>query len=165
MNFKRRGMGMAGRSWQRASAVLGFCFLWGVGCAGTPRTVRPEIQQEIQALLSQQTQSWNAGDLKGFVSAYDGSEDMTFASRGTMVRGRDSLQARYEKSYPSGSRGELTFTDLEFTALGRHACLVLGQWHLAGTAASHGVFTLVFRRGPEGWRILHDHSSGIETDS
>jgi len=38
--------------------------------------------------------------------------------------------------------------------------VVLGRWVLTGTEhAGRGVFTLVLERRPEGWRIIHDHTS------
>jgi ketosteroid isomerase-like protein len=41
------------------------------------------------------------------------------------------------------------------------AAIARGAWHLLLPDASRpeGLFTLVLRRKPEGWRIVHDHSS------
>jgi beta-aspartyl-peptidase (threonine type) len=44
--------------------------------------------------------------------------------------------------------------------------LVLGHWHLKREKDEiGGVFTLVFQRFPEGWRIIHDHTSASPTDT
>jgi ketosteroid isomerase-like protein len=77
------------------------------------------------------------------------------------VRGYDGLLARYRKSYPDKqSMGELDFSGLEIRPLGPTAALVLGQWHLKRQAGNvGGVFSLVFQRFPDGWRIIHDHTS------
>jgi beta-aspartyl-peptidase (threonine type) len=41
--------------------------------------------------------------------------------------------------------------------------LVLGHWHLARAQGDiGGVFSLVWQRFPEGWRIIHDHTSAVE---
>jgi ketosteroid isomerase-like protein len=38
--------------------------------------------------------------------------------------------------------------------------VVLGRWRLTETAqAGSGVFSVVVERRPEGWRIVHDHTS------
>jgi ketosteroid isomerase-like protein len=46
------------------------------------------------------------------------------------------------------------------TPLGADGAVVLGTWDL--TESPHdgrGVFSVVFERRPEGWRIVHDHTS------
>jgi beta-aspartyl-peptidase (threonine type) len=56
--------------------------------------------------------------------------------------------------------GHLDFSELEITPLGNDAALILGRWHLNRDAGPvGGIFTLVARRFPEGWRIIHDHTS------
>ncbi|MEZ4255426.1 MAG: hypothetical protein R3A78_06885 [Polyangiales bacterium] len=43
---------------------------------------------------------------------------------------------------------------------------VLGHWRLDGESVRGGVFTLILRRTPAGWKIIHDHtSSGKRTSS
>ena len=65
------------------------------------------------------------------------------------------------ESYPDKqTMGELDFSGLEIRPLGPTAALVLGQWHLKRQAGDvGGVFSLVFQRFPDGWRIIHDHTS------
>jgi beta-aspartyl-peptidase (threonine type) len=74
------------------------------------------------------------------------------------------VRARYKKSYADReSMGHLEFTDLEFRFLGQDAALVLGHWHLTRLKGDiGGVFSLVWQRFPEGWRIIHDHTSAVE---
>ena len=53
--------------------------------------------------------------------------------------------------------------ELEFRFLGPDAALVLGRWHLKRDKGDiGGVFTLVWQRFPEGWKIVHDHTSAVE---
>jgi ketosteroid isomerase-like protein len=59
--------------------------------------------------------------------------------------------------------GRLTFSDVEVTMLSPDAGLVLGRWRLQREQDEpSGLFTLVFRELPEGWRIVHDHTSAAE---
>ena len=82
-------------------------------------------------------------------------------SGGRLLEGRDRLEERYRTDYPPERRGRLSFSDLRVIRLGPDAALAIGRFHLEQSAGSeHGLFTVVFRRGPDGWRILHDHSSG-----
>ncbi len=47
-------------------------------------------------------------------------------------------------------------------ALGADAALILGHWELEREKdRPGGIFTLVVRRFPEGWRIVHDHTSTV----
>jgi ketosteroid isomerase-like protein len=55
--------------------------------------------------------------------------------------------------------GTLQFKLDEIDALGTDNACVLGHWQLLGPNSGHGVFTLIFERRPEGWRIIHDHTS------
>jgi beta-aspartyl-peptidase (threonine type) len=58
--------------------------------------------------------------------------------------------------------GRLDFYDLEFRFLGQDAALVLGHWRLSRVQGDiGGVFSLVWQRFPEGWRIVHDHTSAV----
>jgi beta-aspartyl-peptidase (threonine type) len=57
--------------------------------------------------------------------------------------------------------GRLTFSRLEAERLSENHGVVRGQWKLefASTDPQVGLFTLLLRRLPEGWRIVHDHTS------
>jgi beta-aspartyl-peptidase (threonine type) len=56
--------------------------------------------------------------------------------------------------------GVLTFSDLTITRLSPDYAMVLGSWSIS-RAGDHplGKFTLLFRKLPEGWRIVLDHTS------
>jgi beta-aspartyl-peptidase (threonine type) len=53
-------------------------------------------------------------------------------------------------------------TDIRVEMLAPQAAFVRGKFRLtlSNGRQPHGVFTLIFREFPEGWRIIHDHSSG-----
>jgi ketosteroid isomerase-like protein len=56
--------------------------------------------------------------------------------------------------------GTLAFHSLDIQVLASRTALVFGAWQLTrADDALHGLFTLVFKRYPEGWRIVHDHTS------
>jgi ketosteroid isomerase-like protein len=59
--------------------------------------------------------------------------------------------------------GTLTFAELEITPLSDNAAVVLGRWSLKRASDEpHGRFTLIFRKTPDGWRIVHDHTSSAQ---
>lgn len=118
----------------------------------------------IHNVLDAQEKAWNRGDVDAFLEGYWHSPDLTFSGRGGIARGWDGVLARYKKIYPDrAAMGQLDFSGLEFRFLGKDAALVLGHWHLARLQGDvGGVFSLVWQRFPEGWRIVHDHTSTVE---
>ena len=121
-------------------------------------------QGAIRKILDAQQSAWNEGNVGAFLEGYWHSPDLTFSGSGGIARGWDGVLARYKKNYPDrAAMGHLDFSDLEFRFLGKDAALVLGHWHLSRAQGDiGGVFSLVWQRFPEGWRIIHDHTSAVE---
>jgi ketosteroid isomerase-like protein len=115
----------------------------------------------ILAVLTAQQTDWNKGDVRGFMEGYWNSSELTFAGTRGFTRGWQPVLERYEKSYSDkAAMGTLDFQELEIRSLGPDAALVLGKWHLQRQAGDvGGIFTLVFQRFPDGWRIVHDHTT------
>jgi ketosteroid isomerase-like protein len=118
----------------------------------------------ITAVLDRQQAAWNRGDIDAFVVGYWQSPELTFSGSGGVARGWDGVIARYKKNYPDrATMGQLDFSELEFHFLDHNAALVLGHWHLKREKGDvGGVFSLVWQRFPEGWKIVHDHTSAVE---
>jgi uncharacterized protein (TIGR02246 family) len=128
------------------------------------KATRDADRRAITAVLTTQQAAWNRSDVDAFMAGYWHSPDLTFSGSSGVARGYDAVLARYKKNYPGhAAMGQLDFSHLEFHFLGAAAALVLGNWHLKrDTNDVGGVFSLVFQRFPEGWRIIHDHTSATE---
>jgi ketosteroid isomerase-like protein len=124
----------------------------------------PTPEDAIGAVLVSQVKAWNQHDLEGFMAGYWNSPNLTFFSGATETRGWQATLDRYRKKYQSAGTemGKLEFQDLQVEMLGPDAAFVRGKFLLTLSSGKqpHGLFTLVFRHFPEGWRIIHDHSSG-----
>lgn len=118
----------------------------------------------ITKVLNAQEAAWNRGDVDAFLEGYWHSPELTFSGASGISRGWDGVLKHYHKSYPDrAAMGKLDFSKLEFRFLGPNAALVLGRWHLTREKGdAGGVFSLVWERFPEGWRIIHDHTSADE---
>lgn len=116
-------------------------------------------------VLQQQQAAWNHHDLESFMSGYWNSPDLTFFST-QRTSGWQATLDKYRKTYQSGGHemGTLEFSDLQVEELSPKAAFVRGSWKLtlSDGKTPHGLFTLVFRKFPEGWKIVHDHSSSLE---
>ena len=56
--------------------------------------------------------------------------------------------------------GTLSFKALTVEDLGPKLAYARGQWELVMTGKTvKGLFTVILKKQPEGWRIVHDHSS------
>jgi beta-aspartyl-peptidase (threonine type) len=124
---------------------------------------RGDDRSAITAVLTAQQKAWNQGDVDTFLQGYWRSPELTFCGTGGIARGWDGVLARYKEHYPNReAMGQLEFSGLEIRFLGKKAALVLGHWHLTRQKGDvGGVFSLVFERFPEGWRIIHDHTSEV----
>lgn len=135
--------------------ILVFTLVYAIGLAEPP-----DIKEEILDVLAKQKTAWNKGDIEGFMKYYWHSEDFTFQSGNNRIQGWDALLARYKKKYSGENMGTLDFTDIVIKDLSHKSAVVLGRWEVKQKDETlRGLFTLVLKRMPEGWRIIHDHTS------
>jgi beta-aspartyl-peptidase (threonine type) len=149
--------------WVAVALAMGVFFFVHRQAFATPAGDRNADREAISAVLRAQQTAWNGGDVDTFLVGYWRSPELTFSGGTGVARGWDGVLARYKKSYPDrGAMGQLDFSGLEFRFLGPDAALVLGRWHLKREKDDlGGVFTLVWQRFPDGWKIIHDHTSTV----
>lgn len=124
------------------------------------------VESAIKQVLNAQVQAWNHHDLETFMRGYWNSPKLTFFSGDQVFRGWGQALDRYRKRYQGQGRemGTLAFANLNVDPLAPTAAVVRGEWHLTMSDGKtpHGLFTLIFRKFPEGWKIIHDHTSAAE---
>lgn len=144
------------------NAAFLLCLLVPI-CSSTVLGQDSSQKQAIQQVLDSQVQAWNRQDLTGFMAGYWNSPELTFFSGGEVATGWQQALDRYKKRYQSqpGQMGRLHFSDLRIQPLAADAAFVRGRWQLAmsDSKTPHGLFTLIFRKFPDGWKIVHDHTS------
>jgi uncharacterized protein (TIGR02246 family) len=121
----------------------------------------PTSGAEIQSVLTAQQDAWNRGDIDAFMNGYARSASTVFVSPDEVSRGWETVRDRYRVKYSDRTKmGTLSFSEIEVTMLSPDAAVVLGRWKLKReNDEPHGRFTLIFKRLPDGWRIVHDHTS------
>jgi len=121
-----------------------------------------ELTAQLTRQLARAAADWNRGDLDGFVSDYAPESTTTFVDGRRPRQGFQYIREMYGLRFRLGVRRDsLHFEEIEARALSPALALVTGRFLLqrgSQTTAS-GPFTLVMALRPEGWRILHDHSS------
>ena len=136
------------------------CILMAIRAFAAPEQTANAIT-EIRSVLQAQQDAWNRGEIDGFMNGYARSASTVFISEDTLTRGWQTVRDRYRKKYSSRAKmGTLTFSDLEITLLSSDSAVASGRWKLnRAIDQPHGRFTLILKRLPEGWRIVHDHTS------
>ena len=137
------------------------------GCAQPAPRPTPNIDPgRLTGSLHQQflrsAQAWNRGDLDAFLSDYAADSLTTFVAGGHVQRGFAFIRSRYAPSFaPGAARDSLRFEEFAVRPISDGFALVTARYVLYsnGRTTASGPFTLLMQQRPEGWKILHDHTS------
>jgi uncharacterized protein (TIGR02246 family) len=150
-------------------AVLALALV--LGCSATIQAQgRKSEETAIRTVLQEQVAAWNRGDIPGFMASYEDSPETTFVGTSSVNKGFQPILERYKKGYASKEQmGTLTFKELDIRLLTTAGnvteyAVVTGRFHLERAAKGEatkddGVFSLVWHKGPGGWKILLDHTA------
>lgn len=117
-------------------------------------------QNEVRILLDSQTRAWNSGNLADFTATYRLDDGVTFYSEGRIYKGWEELNERYRTMYAGRPMGQLEYKDVAIDVLNFDAVLLRGKWTVVSDAGTRtGLFTMLARKFPEGWKIVHDHTT------
>ena len=152
---------------KRAFPFLSFALVFV--CSAPMMHAQAADEAAIRAAIAAQTVAWNHGDIPAFMQAYEDSPDTTFIGL-TLNKGFRPIRERYQLNYTNPEQmGTLTFNDLDVRLLPSSCgqaefAVVTGKFHLdrksKGEAKKDdGIFSLVWRKGPSGWKIIVDHTS------
>ncbi|HUI83172.1 MAG TPA: nuclear transport factor 2 family protein [Candidatus Binatia bacterium] len=146
----------------RLLAAISIALVLGTALAQSPKQSESGPEAAIRGVLHSQVDAWNRHDLEGFMAGYWKSPELTFVSGTAETQGWEPTLERYRRTYQAEGRamGTLSFSELRVEALGSDAAFATGKFQLVMPDGKqpHGVFTLIFRRFPEGWRIVRDHT-------
>lgn len=146
-----------------------FALLLALFFATPPSSAQSDEPAAIRAVMEAQTAAWNRADIPAFMKAYEDSPETTFV--GTTVRkGYEPVLKHYQQAYSNAAQmGKLTFSQLDVRLLPNSSgnpefAIVTGRFHLDRTekgAAKQddGIFSLVWHRTAQGWKIILDHTS------
>jgi len=121
-----------------------------------------DVQGSVLRMLEESAGAWNRGELAGFMDDYLQSANTTYIGSTGLLRGYESIRARYAPLFESGAaRDSLRFEDVRVRRLAAIEAIATARWILyqGDTITSSGPFTLVLRHTSGGWKIIHDHSS------
>lgn len=132
-----------------------------VGCAPAPPPPT-DPTPELDRLLLESARAWNAGDLDGFLITYARDSATTFVTTRGPIYGFEEIRGRYAARFkPGAERDSLAFTEFTVRMLGADFVLSTARYVLkrGDSVTATGPFTVIWERRPEGWRMIHDHTS------
>ncbi len=142
--------------------LLAACCCAGCRPAGPPAAFDQAADEAaIRAVLQQQQDAWNRGDVDAFMDGYARTDSLRFASGGAVQQGWQATLERYHRAYPDrAAMGTLSFELRQVRVLSQRWAFVFGAYALErADDRPTGLFTLLFEKRPEGWRVVHDHTS------
>jgi len=155
---------------KRFAATL-FLFVLSYGVLASAQAPVPDEsdRKAIVSLMDTQAAAWNRADIPSFMQVYENTPDTTMIGA-SLRKGYGLILDRYTKAYSSPEQmGVLTYSGLDVRLLPGSCgaveyAVVTGNFHLQRSAHGEatkddGIFSLVWRKGPQGWKILLDHTS------
>lgn len=120
-----------------------------------------KTEKKILSLLKTQDESWNNGDINGFMATYWKHDSLMFIGKSGVTYGWQNTLNNYKKGYPDKTAmGKLDFTLIDIKKLSRKYYHVVGKWHLKRSIGDlEGHFTLLMQKIKGKWYIIADHSS------
>lgn len=107
-----------------------------------------------------QEESWNKGDIPGFMEYYWKSDSLKFIGNKGITYGWQKTLDNYLKGYPNKeAMGILKFTIIENNQLSNTSIYVIGKWELTKEKPVGGHFTLLWKKINGKWVIVADHTS------
>ena len=118
-------------------------------------------EKKIRQLLSVQTESWNRGDIEGFMETYWNSDSLMFIGKSGVKRGWEETLNNYKKGYPdTTAMGKLSFDIIKIEKLSKKYYYVVGKWMLKRSIGDlSGYYDLLLKKINGKWKIISDHSS------
>jgi len=132
-------------------------------CLGTSQLMAQESSDKnlIYAILDNQIEAWNSGDIDFFMEGYWKSDQLVFVGSKGPTYGFVNTLNNYKISYPDlDAMGTLSFDILHFNQWDSQTIQLIGRFTLMRKSDQPtGFFTLLFRKINGEWVIVSDHSS------
>ncbi len=126
-----------------------------------PALAQKRAVKQIRAIMAEQEQAWNRGELDAFMQGYWPSDSLRFIGSKGLTYGWNQTLSNYKKGYPDrDAMGILKFTVISIEPLSKRSAFVIGKWHLSRKSGDlSGHYTLLWKKIKGKWLIVADHSS------
>lgn len=126
----------------------------------------PDLEAELRGALGRFLDAIDRGDLAALAPLWCDAATMyfPFANTPELIEGAPAVLARFERMFGDLAARHSAGPPYVRFRIERFACRALDARHALVTATlafqgQQGLRTLLFRREPDGWRLLHVHAS------
>lgn len=128
--------------------------------APTPEAVVVEVGQAVEKYR----QAFEVRSLDALAALYSQTEDLVVVAQGREWRGWSAVQSRLASFLADTQKVRLRLDQVQVVALGDGGAAAHARAHRqygdgVATIEERGFLTLVFRRHPDGWKIVSEHYS------
>lgn len=122
--------------------------------------------EDIKAVLHQQAKDWSDASIDAFMEGYDKTPNLLFVGKSGITKGWQQTLDRYKVGYPSKDHtGKLTFDVLEVQPINAEVYILVGEFHLTRKVGkADGIFTLVFKKVDNQWKVISDHTTAYDNE-
>jgi ketosteroid isomerase-like protein len=125
------------------------------------------FEKQVAPLMAELLASANALDADRHCALYARDPDLVFIANGEIIRGWEAYRARQREWWGQGrAAGGYAYRGIAYEALGEGVGLTTvviaaqGRTPDGGVRQRELVFTGLWKRGAQGWRIAYAHESG-----
>jgi ketosteroid isomerase-like protein len=124
----------------------------------------PADEEQVYAAVLDQVTYWNAHDIEHYMDAYWNSPDLLVVVEGEQIMGWAEMLAAYQRGFPDRNEmGAVTLQRVRLQRLSPDFFLALSWYTFTRNAKNaYCTDTMVFRKFPEGWKIITSHASFLE---
>ncbi len=131
----------------------------GAGC-------QTALESEIRAEVSRYAAALSRGDARAVLDLYRPGGPVSSAGDGEITVGWSQVLQLYQAFVQRFGRVAMEVDSLTVLAVGRDGAVAVFRYRWRGSeepdrAEQRGAMTLVYERTPQGWRIVHDHTSTL----
>ncbi len=128
--------------------------------AQTASTQRQEVQNFVKAYAD----AANRGDITEYMEMYSRRPDLIEVSDGELTRGWDALRDEANRMIGLEGSYKMSVGSIDVISLGPTRAMAVFPFTTTvatqqGPAQLRGAMTLVLENSPQGWKIIHDHTS------
>jgi len=125
-----------------------------------------EDTKAIKEVLFKQARDWSTASIDAFMEGYENSENLLFVGKNGMVKGWQQTLDGYKERYPTKDHtGNLTFEVIDVQPINSGAYILVGKFFLKRNLNNtSGIFTLVFKKVDNQWKVIADHTSAYDND-
>jgi len=132
------------------------------GITWTQNSIKNDLDI-VRNNMSEQENSWNNGDIPGFMKHYWASDSLSFVGKSGLNRGWKKTLDNYLISYDNKDKmGTLYFNNLSINKIDINTIHVIGSWTLKRNddlGNLSGYYSLIWQKKNNQWVIIADHSS------